>query len=81
MIKAKHERPLPTIKVTEGVPDDSMICRLQQITMKENHTPAIKTTVQHKKALKAKSSNPVRDSFSNITYEAEINLIPKMIHT
>lgn len=49
MIKAKQERPLPTIKVTEGVPDDSMICKLQQVTMKKKHSPALKSTSQMKK--------------------------------
>lgn len=52
MIKAKQERPLPTIKVTEGVPDDSMICKLQQATMKKKHPPAIKPTSQMKKEQK-----------------------------
>lgn len=53
MTKAKHERPLPTIKVTEGVPDDSMICRLQQITMKETIIQQLKQQVKiQKKAIK-----------------------------
>lgn len=84
MIKAKQERPLPTIKVTEGVPDDSMICKLQHTTMKKKHPPAIKPTSQTgKKSRKSKikSRKTVTDSFSNITHEEEIKFIPKLIPT
>ena len=29
VIKARQERPLPTMRVTEGVPEDSMTCKLR----------------------------------------------------
>ena len=38
VIKARQERPLPTMRVTEGVPEDSMTCKLGGKKRKRNFT-------------------------------------------